>query len=74
MHNKINSNPSKIIRSGEKKDIPSIMKLWIDTINWHAKLDNDFLLAEDGILKDIRPMIRAKIYEFIKKYYPHLKY
>lgn len=38
-----------IIRSGEKKDILSILELWIDTINWHAELDRDFTLASDGI-------------------------
>ena len=40
---------SVAIRQGETKDIPSILKLWTDTINWHAELDRDFTLATDGI-------------------------
>ena len=44
-----NSNSSINIRKGERKDIPLILKIWSKTINWHAELDKDFTLAEDGI-------------------------
>ena len=43
------ANSSIVIREGEKKDIPSILKLWIDTIKWHTELDKDFTLAKDGV-------------------------
>lgn len=38
-----------MIREGKKSDIPSILKLWEYTINWHAELDKDFTLAKDGL-------------------------
>jgi len=46
--NKVSSS-SINIREGKKRDIPLILKLWTDTINWHSELDNDFTLAKDGI-------------------------
>ena len=40
--------PDIQITKAEKEDIREIVKIWVETINWHSKLDEDFTLDKEG--------------------------
>ncbi|OLS32757.1 MAG: putative N-acetyltransferase [Candidatus Heimdallarchaeota archaeon AB_125] len=40
--------PEIQLTKAEKEDIKEIVKIWVETIDWHAKFDEDFTLDKDG--------------------------
>ncbi len=48
MHNESNNRFYFEIIKGLKEDIEEIIDLWIQTINWHAEFEKDFILDSEG--------------------------